>query len=228
MIDHEQIKRNNRKTLILIIALVLMAACLLVLGIWQALKRPEMSKTQVAPELGQMTGTLANGKELLLKSDSGISVYIFGCPTQVNGNVVMTPMGPYTNEEVAADNIWTRPSTVNVSFTTESNKVSAQFSELCTVRVCFVLNDEQWKHYEITPEDLGVHFLETEAETKAFWSPLFAYSVISTKDLCADYHRLGLYALAVKNLPAPVTGGLYEPGQISITATPTEPGLYEP
>jgi len=229
MIDHEQIKRNNQKTLILIIVLVLLAVCLLTLGIWQGLRRPEMSKTQESPELGQATGLLVNGKDLLLHSENGdISVYIFGCPKQVNGTIVMTPMGEYINDLVASDAIWTRPTTVNISFTEDSKATGGQFSEVCSIRVCYVLTDEQWTHYQAAEDDLASQYLETEDGETPFWVYLFDFSKPVTHELCADYHKLGLYALAVKNLPAPVTGALYEPGQISITPTATEPGIYEP
>lgn len=227
MTTDEQTKRNNRKTLILLIALLLLAACLLILGIWQGTKKPAMSKTQESPELGQATGVLANGQSLMLCSENrDICIEVSGCPTQLSGKVIMTPMGAYVDDQQNSEDIWSWPRTVDISFYDESKSTYDHDSEFCSIQVCFVLTDEQWKQYQAVPDNFDLQYLLTENAAQPAWISLLEFNKPEPHELCADYNRLGLYALAVKNLPAPVTGDLYAPVQAN--ATPTQPGLYVP
>lgn len=227
MTDNDQRKRENRKTILLLIALILLAACLLILGIWQGLKKPALSKTQESPELGQAVGTLVNGQDLFMRSENGdISIDISQCATQVNGKIIMTPMGEYVNDLATPDSVWTRPSTVDVSYFDNGKSSFEHFSTLCAIRVCFTLTADQWIHYKATPTDFSLQYLRSDNTSTPFWVFLPVQVKPETQELCADYNKLGLYALAVKSLPSPLTGGLYAPVQEN--PTPTQSGIYVP
>jgi len=138
----------------------------------------------------------------------------------------MTPMGPYVNDQITPGDIWTRPNTVAISYYDYSKATYDHVSELCAIRVCFTLSEELWKRYQVVPTDLELQYLQTINTSTPFWVSLLVQSKPDTHELCADYNRLGLYALAVKNMPIPTSIGPYAP--IQENATPTQPGIYIP
>jgi hypothetical protein len=136
----------------------------------------------------------------------------------LNGKVILTPMGAYVGDQQGPEDVWSRPSTVDISFYDESKSTYDHDSEFCSIRVCFVLTDEQWKQYQVVPDNFELQYLMmTENMAHPSWISLLTINKPDLHEICANYNRLGLYALAIKNLPTPVPG-----------ATPTQPGLYEP
>ncbi|MHC1739942.1 MAG: hypothetical protein AB9897_02395 [Anaerolineaceae bacterium] len=225
MTDIDEKKRNKRKIILLLILIVLLAICLVGLLIWQGLKKPEMSKTQESPVLTQVVGIL-NNKDLFLRSGGGdISVLVPACAIKQKGKIILTPLGEYSNDQIEPGSIWTRIRTANINFYDSKNQLIDNLYLSCPIRVCFTLQSEEWTRFSATATDFEIQYLNYDLAAPG-WISLPLLVNADSKELCADSYRLGIFALAVKYLPVPETGGLYMPAQPVLT--PTQSGLYEP
>ena len=221
----EQEKGKKRKILILIILVVLLAFCLISILVWQGLTKPDMSKTQESPVLNQVVGNYQPGEDLFLKSGGGdISILIPSCAIDQKGKIVLTPMGEYINDQVLPDSVWSRPRTAEVDFYSRSNELIEELPISCSIRVCFTLTDDEWDSYLKNSTNFDVQYLNDDT-TPPSWVSLLVLVQRGTHELCGNYNRLGLYALAMKDLSTGPTGpyDILEP-----TITPALPELYEP
>ena len=229
MANHDDQNRQQddyKRKIILLILLIILALAIIFLLLWQGLRQPDLSKNQESPVLTQVTGTLKNGKELYLETGGGdISVLISACRINLKGKIVLTPMGAYVNEQANADTSWSYPRTADVSFYDSSNKLIDNLELVCPIQVCFKLTDDQWNRYSKVPTDFAVQYLDDKDTTKPLWIPIKNQMFTDTHKLCGENYQLGLYGLAVKNLPSPETGNLYSPEEIELTPTQS---LYEP
>lgn len=224
--DQNQQQDNYKRKIILLILLIILALAIIALLLWQGLKQPDLSKNQESPVLTQVTGTLKNGKELYLETGGGdISVLIPACRINLKGKIVLTPMGAYVNEQANADVSWSYPRTADISFYDSSNKLIDNLELVCPLQVCFKLTDDQWSRYSKVPTDFEVQYLDDKDTTKPIWTSIDNTVFPETHKLCGENYQLGLYGLAVKNLPSPETGNLYSPEEIELTPTQS---LYEP
>lgn len=219
-------ERNIRRMIILLVALILLALCLIGILIWQGLTKPEMSKTQESPELLQVVGTLKKGEDLFLVSGGGdISVLVPACAIDRKGTIVLTPLGKYINDQISSDSIWTRIRTADISFYNSTGKLVENLEVKCPIQVCFTLTDEEWERYLKVPEDFEIQYLDHNTGNQ-IWITLLALTYHDSHELCAYHNQLGLFGLAIKNITQTDPGGIYDPDQPEIS--PTQPGLYEP
>lgn len=224
---NEKSHRNKRKLILLILAALLLALCLISILVWQGLTKPDMSKTQESPVLNQTIGNYIPGEDLLLVSGGkDISVLVPGCAIDQKGKIVLTPLGPYLNDQVEEDTVWSRPRTADVSFYTRSNELLEDIPINCSIRVCFTLTKEEWENYLEFPEDFEIQYLDDSDAPSLEWISVLMVAQRSSHELCGNYNQLGLYALAMKIVSIGETGGLYD--VLEPTTTPTEPGFYEP
>jgi hypothetical protein len=226
MINNNENQQKKKRLSILLILILLLAISLVCLLVWQGFKQPEMSKTQESPLLLQTSGELKVGKDLTLVSGGGdISVFIPACAIQQKGSVVLTPRGPYVNEDLP-DNVFTRPRTAMVEYYDKNNILIPDLYVACPIMVCFKLTDDEWTRFTKTPTDFEVQFLDISI-TPNLWRKLSMVIETEKKTICGNNTRLGLFALAIKGLPVPETGGgIYAPDEP--TVTPTESGIYVP
>jgi hypothetical protein len=220
---------NRRRVIILIIAFLLLALCLISILIWQGLIKPDMSKTQESPVLKQVIGNYTPGEDLyLISGGKDISVLVPGCAINQKGKIVVTPLGKYLTDQVKTEAVWSRPKTVDVSFYSNSNELIEDLPISCSIRVCFVLTTEEWDLYVKQPSNFDIQFLNDTNPNATEWISLQTVTLNVSHELCGDYNELGLYALATK-IPLIPLSGPDGPYDFSLpTTTPTEPGLYEP
>jgi len=223
MTENEQRQKERRKTVILIICAALVALCLVGLLVWQGLKAPELSKTQESSVLTQVIGFFKKGKDLFLRSERGdISVSIPACAIDQEGKIILTPLGPYFGTLGSTGSNWTRLRIVDISFVNKDNQLIERMEVPCPIRVCFTLTSNEWKHYVAVPSDFEVQYLDFD-QTPADWIALPVIENSKTQELCGEHNRLGIFALAVLNIPSGEPGGPQQPIEI-----PTLPGVYDP
>lgn len=218
-------ERNIRRMIIILVALILLAICMIGILVLQGLAKPEMSKTQESPELSQVVGTIIRGEDLFLVSGGGdISVLVPACAVDKKGTIVLTPLGQYINDQNSSDSIWTRIRTADISFYNGTGKLIEYLEVNCPIQVCFTLTDEEWDHYLEVPGDFEIQYLDHNSGDP-LWISLLALTYHDSHELCGDHNQLGLFGLAIKNYNQTDPGGIYDPEQPEIV--PTQPGLYE-
>lgn len=186
---------NVPKLAIILMVFMICLAGLMVLHSWTETK-DIVSPIQIL--LGTPQGP---APESIVTRQGNVTVYMPPNATNLEGSIFILPA---EDNQLAADDGWTRPIVVNIEFRSPDGTPVHDISFFQPLEVCFSLTEEQWQSLKKDSRGFQVQSY-AEEKNPPRWEVLPQTSYATQFQLCGKTYNLSVFGLATK-VELPVTG----------------------
>jgi hypothetical protein len=128
------------------------------------------------------------------------------CALGVGGTIRLAEEEPDILSEPARHKAWYRFKVIQAEYISPAGEIIPHAYSSTPMEACFVLNGLEWQQYQYAPENYQIQYYD-DLHNPHSWQRLPAYPSEEDPAVCAQVHRLRLFALAVREEAIPLTGG---------------------